>query len=183
MAAGDILVLGVGNVLMSDDGFGPAIIDALRERFEFPPEVELLDAGTPGLNLAAVMMDRQAMIVIDAITAAGQPGELRFHRKCDLIRREARPRLNPHEPALIDLLAFLDLAGRGAADVFVVGAIPESIRRGTELSAPVRAAKDPAIAAVLDELRRLGVEARHTAPAIVNLSHQIFRLDTVPGRK
>jgi hydrogenase maturation protease len=145
---------------MSDDGFGPRVIDALREEFEFPPEVELVDGGTPGLSLAALLMDRQALIVVDAITAQGPPGELRLHHKCDLIRREARARLNPHEPALLDILAFLELAGRGAPNVLAVGAIPESIHFGTELSAPLRRAIPGAAKAVGDELKRLGVEVR-----------------------
>jgi hydrogenase maturation protease len=159
---GSILVLGLGNVLLSDDGFGPAVIEALSDGFEFPPEVDLVDAGTPGLNLAALMMDRRALILVDAVSGNGRPGELRFHRKCDLVRSEARPRLNPHEPALIDVLTFLDLAGRGTAEILVVGAVPQSVRRGMELSAPVRAAVPSAMAAVREELKRLGVEVNAT---------------------
>jgi hydrogenase maturation protease len=154
---GSILVLGLGNVLLGDDGFGPAVVNALSDGFHFPPEVEIVDGGTPGLNLSALMMDREVLIVVDSITSKGGPGELRFHRKGDLIRREARPRLNPHEPALIDVLSFLDLAGRGPAEAFVVGAIPENTRLGTGLSPQLQAAVAPAVTAVREELQRLGV--------------------------
>lgn len=159
---GSILVLGLGNVLMGDDGFGPAVVDALRDGFQFPPEVELVDGGTPGLNLSAMMMDREVLIVVDAMTASASsatPGSMRFHRKGDLVRKEAKPRTNPHEPSLVDVLGFLELAGRGPAEAFVVGAVPESVELRTELSAPLRAAVPGAVTAVLDELTRLGAPA------------------------
>jgi len=161
MKSGGVLVLGLGNVLMGDDGFGPAVLDTLADSYTFPPEVELVDGGTPGLNLSVVMMDRDVLIVVDAVTASAAPGELRFYRKEDLVRREAKPRMNPHEPALIDVLGFLDLAGRGPSEAFVVGAVPETVELRTALSPPLLAAVPRAVSAVLAELARLGVPQLH----------------------
>jgi hydrogenase maturation protease len=174
---GSILVLGLGNVLMGDDGFGPAVVNALKDGFEFPPEVELVDGGTPGLNLTAMMMDRAVLIVVDAITASSTsatPGELRFFRKNDLARQEAKPRMNPHEPALVDVLGFLELAGRGPQEVFVVGAVPESVKLRTSLSFPLRAVVPAGASAVLEELTRLGVYGTISAGGGVGASAGFF---------
>jgi hydrogenase maturation protease len=156
------LVLGLGNVLMGDDAFGPSVIAALEAGYEFPPAVDLMDGGTPGLNLAPVLMDRGALIVVDTVKGEGRPGELRFYRKPDLFRRPAGPRYGPHEPALADLLAGLDLAGCGPEEVYLVGAIPEVVGGGVRLSEPLRAAIPGAVHAVVEELERLGMapEAR-----------------------
>jgi hydrogenase maturation protease len=157
-ADGSILVLGLGNVLMGDDGFGPAVIDTLADNYRFPKEVEVVDGGTPGLNLTAMMMDREVLIIVDSVaSSSAAPGELRLYRRGDLARREAKPRLNPHEPALVDVLEFLDLAGRGPAEAFVVGAVPESVALNPALSASLIAAIPAAVGAVREELARLGV--------------------------
>jgi len=154
-----VLVLGLGNVLMGDDAFGPSVIEALNAGFEFPPDVDVMDGGTPGLNLAPVLMDRGALIVVDTVAAEGRPGELRFYRKPDLFRHPSGPRCGPHEPALADLLAGLDLAGCGPEQVYLVGAIPEQVDGGIRLSEPLRAAIPGAVQAVLEELGRLGLHA------------------------
>jgi hydrogenase maturation protease len=155
-----MLVLGLGNVLMGDDAFGPSVIEALNAGFEFPPDVDVMDGGTPGLNLAPVLMDRGALIVVDTVSAEGRPGELRFYRKPDLLRHPSGPRHGPHEPALGDLLAGLELAGCGPAEVYLVGAIPKRVGGGVHMSEPLRAAVPGAVRAVVDELDRLGLPAR-----------------------
>jgi hydrogenase maturation protease len=156
------LVLGLGNVLMGDDAFGPSVIAALQAEYAFPPAVDVMDGGTPGLNLAPVLMDRGAVIVVDTVKGEGRPGELRYYRKPDLLRRPPAPRYGPHEPALADLLAGLDLAGCGPEEVYLVGAIPGEISGGIRLSEPLRQAIPGAVRAVVEELGRLGLrlEAR-----------------------
>jgi hydrogenase maturation protease len=155
-----VAVIGLGNVLLGDDGFGPTVIALLRAGWEFPADVELIDGGTPGLHLVASVHGRDALVLIDAVAGAGAPGELRRYRREDLERLPILARVSPHDPAVLETLAIADLAGRGPQTVLVVGVIPASLAMETTLSPPVRAACPGAAALVVEELTRLGVPPR-----------------------
>jgi len=164
------LVIGLGNVLMGDDAFGPSVVEALDAGFDFPPGVTVLDGGTPGLNLMPLMMDYDVLIVVDTVKSKGHPGEIRLYRKADLSPAARSPRQGPHEPGLDEVLTALDLAGRGPSEVLLVGVIPESVETGTGMSEPLRAAIPAAIGVVQAELWRYNLApssksaAVHSAP-------------------
>jgi hydrogenase maturation protease len=148
-----VTVLGLGNVLMGDDGFGPCVIEALTENCDFAPGVTVLDGGTPGLNLLPFVIDTSVLIVIDTVKAKGEPGELRFYEKADLCRPHSGVRHGPHEPGIAEVLGTLELAGRGPSEVVLIGAIPKSTSAGIGLSPPLRAAVPRAADAVVARLR------------------------------
>lgn len=152
-----VVVVGLGNVLTTDDAFGPTVIAHLEAAFDCPPEVELVDGGTPGLDLAALLERTRAVILVDTVASAGSPGELRRYDKEILLGRELAPRTNPHAPGVHETLHLLELLGQAPDDVLLVGVIPEEVDIGIELSDEVSAAVAPAIEAVVAELRRLGV--------------------------
>jgi hydrogenase maturation protease len=151
-----VLVLGLGNVLMGDDAFGPTAVVALQAGFDFAPGVTVLDGGTPGLNLVPLMLDYDALIVIDTVKAKGHPGEIRRYSKADLSPAARSPRQGPHEPGLDEVLTALDLAGRGPSEVLLIGVIPDSVATGTGMSAPLRATVPAVVHQVQAELGRLG---------------------------
>jgi hydrogenase maturation protease len=141
IAVAPIVVIGMGNVLLRDDGFGPCVIGMLEQQWEFPDGVERIDAGTPGLDLAGLLCDRDVVIFVDTVAAAGRPGELRIYRDAQLGNALAlRPRVSPHDPALAEALAVARDFGDGPATVILVGAIPQSVEVGLGLSAPVSSA-------------------------------------------
>jgi len=154
-----ILVLGLGNVLMGDDAFGPTVIEALRDGFDFPERVTLLDGGTPGLNLMAELIGADVVIVIDTVKAKGIPGEMRLYRRADLSRSTRSPRTSPHEPGLDEVLTALDLAGRAPSEVLLIGVIPKSVSTGDPMSEILRVAVPVAVWAVMAELERCGAAA------------------------
>ena len=151
-----IAVLGLGNVLLSDDGFGPFVVESLRAGYELGDNVTVTDLGTPGLGLPAYLSDVDAVVLVDAVAATGEPGELRVYRRGDIDRVPPKPRVSPHDPALQEALWLVDLSGNGPSEVCLIGVIPERTTLGTTLSEPVRRACEPALAAVIDELGRLG---------------------------
>ena len=159
-APATISVLGLGNVLLGDDGFGPYMVELLCSQYQLPENVTAIDVGTPGLYLSEHLSASEAVIVIDAVSAAGEPGELRFYRREDLDRLPLLPRVSPHDPALPDALWRLDLTGTTPREFLLVGAIPERLTLGTGLSERVRGACAAAMGAVLQELARLGAPAR-----------------------
>jgi len=152
-----IAVIGIGNVLLGDDGVGPYIIELLRAGWQLPDDVALVDAGTPGLDLANYLLGREIAILVDAVAASGQPGEVRVYRDEELHNIPALPRVSPHDPAVQEALWIAELAGK-APRVVLVGIIPESTEPGVELSQAVQASAIKACAAVLDELTRCGVQ-------------------------
>jgi len=155
-----VAVVGLGNVLLGDDGFGSTVIALLRAGWEFPAHVELVDGGTPGLHLVACVHGRDALVLIDTVASPGAPGELRRYRREDLERLPILARVSPHDPAVLEALAIADLAGQAPRTVLVVGVIPASLAMATTLSPPVRAACPGAAAVVVEELARLGVSPR-----------------------
>ena len=159
-ATAPVAVIGLGNVLLGDDAFGPTVIALLRAGWDFPGDVDLIDGGTPGLHLVASVHGRDALVLIDAVAGSGAPGELRLYRREDLARLPILSRVSPHDPAVLEALAIADLAGRGPRTVLVVGAVPASLAMDTNLSAPLRAACPAAAALVVDELARLGLAPR-----------------------
>jgi hydrogenase maturation protease len=155
-----VAVIGLGNVLMGDDAFGPTVIALLQAAWEFPPDVELVDGGTPGLHIFAAVHGRRALVVVDAIAGPGEPGELRRFRREDLAALPIAARVSPHDPAVLEALALGDITGDGPTEALLVGVVPASIAMETKMSAPVRVACLAATALVVEELVRLGVGPR-----------------------
>jgi hydrogenase maturation protease len=152
-----IRVLGVGNVLMSDDGLGPYVVRVLEAFYEFPADVEVIDVGTPGLDLTPYLLNADAVIFIDTVTAKGAAGQTRVYDRADILRHPPQTRIGPHDPALKEALLTVAAAGRGPLMVKLIGVIPEWVATGVTLSAAVQGAVAPVVSLVLNELEALGV--------------------------
>jgi hydrogenase maturation protease len=152
---------------MRDDAFGPYVVRVLDASWEFLPPVALVDAGTPGNDMALHMEGRDALIVVDAVHAAGPPGELRRHAVEEILRVPPPLAMSPHEPGLKEALLRLQFTGRAPREVFLVGAIPGEVETGVGLSAPVRAAVPRAVGEVVAILRSLGIGAKERVPSAV----------------
>jgi len=172
-----IRVLGLGNVLMSDDGFGPYVARVLEAFYEFPEDVEVIDVGTPGLDLTPYLLNTDAVIFIDTVTSDGAPGDVRIYDRAQILRYPPQARTGPHDPALKEALLTVDAAGAGPKAVTLVGVIPEWVATGVSLSPRVSAAVTDVVRRVIDELDRLGVPA---IPRPVPATPHIW-LETPPG--
>lgn len=157
-------LLGMGSVLMRDDAFGPYALQVLLAKYAFPPQVRAQDLGTPGLHLAPLMEDLEAVIVLDTVKAEGVPGEVRLYRRDALMRLPAGPRTSPHDPGLHETLLTLEMADRCPREFLLVGVIPERVQAGTSISACMKAALPAVEGAVLDELSRLGHQVEKRVP-------------------
>lgn len=152
-----IVVIAIGNVLLGDDGFGPTVLALLDAQWDIPSRVELIDAGTPGLDLAGLLCGREAVVLIDTVAASGPPGQLRVYRDHELLRALVlQPRVSPHDPAVAEALAIAGLADGAPRAVLLVGVVPESTDVGPGLSDAVAAAVPEAAAAVAAALRQWG---------------------------
>lgn len=157
-ASARISVLGLGNVLFGDDGFGPFVIQSLRAGWDFPQNVCLVDVGTPGLDLVTYFQGTDMVFLIDAVGGSGVPGELRLYRGRELKQMQPKPRVSPHDPAVLETLLIAELAGDGPHDILLVGVIPRSLDLGVGLSAAVREAAAAASELVVRELANAGAD-------------------------
>jgi len=130
---GNITVLGIGNILLSDEGLGVRAVEILRREFLIPPEVSLIDGGTLGLDLLFPIEDAEKLLVIDAVLGGKPPGS--FHRlQGEEVFIHLRGRLSAHEIGFQEVLALLKLRGRSPSEIVVLGLEPADLRVGTELS-------------------------------------------------
>ncbi len=158
----DTLVLGLGNILLSDDGVGVRVIERLRELFVFPERVQVLDGGTLGLDLLPYLEGLASLVIVDAVQADREPGSLvRLAGEQIPVFLDAC-KLSPHQEGLQDLLAVAKLKGWLPADVVLLGLQAESLMVGLELSLSARRQLGALERTVLAELARRGI---HPLPA------------------
>jgi hydrogenase maturation protease len=151
-----IRILGVGNVLCTDDGLGPYAIKVLEAQFEFPEGVEVLDVGTPGLDFTPYLADALMVIVLDTVKGDESPGTLRLLRDREIVAKPPPSRMSPHEPGLREALMATELAEMNPEEILLIGVVPESTGQGTKLTDAVRSAVPRVVDAVMVELERLG---------------------------
>lgn len=154
-------VVGIGNVLLGDDGAGVWLVHRLIAEYRFEPEIELLDGGTLGLGLISYLAETERLIVIDAAKTGSPPGTLAVLGERD-VPASLRTMLSTHEASLSDLLAALTLLGRAPREFVAIGIEPQSLAPGIVLSAPVRATLARAESEVIERLGAWGIAGERT---------------------
>lgn len=150
------LVLGVGNILLSDEGVGVHAVRLLRERYRFPQEVEILDGGTLGLDLLPYVEEADRLLIVDAVQMDAPPGTVARLEGAE-VSAVLGLKYSPHQVGLSDLLGAARLLGRAPAEVVLWGVQPASLEVGLELSPTVAAQVEVLLQNVLAELQRWGI--------------------------
>jgi hydrogenase maturation protease len=119
----EVLVLGIGNVLWADEGFGVRAVEALNAAYSFPPGVVLQDGGTLGLGLYEWVAFARRVIVLDAIDFGLSPGTLKVLHDSE-VPAWGRTRMSPHQTGFNDVLALAQLNGRAPRDLLAIGVQP-----------------------------------------------------------
>ncbi|MDR0588879.1 MAG: HyaD/HybD family hydrogenase maturation endopeptidase [Burkholderiales bacterium] len=159
-----ILVLGVGNVLWADEGFGVRAVEALNARYRFDDSVTLMDGGTQGLALYPYIMSSSHVLVFDAIGFKELPATLKVLRDSE-IPVFCTTKISPHQTTLNEVLAHATLLGTLPDKMTVVGVQPETLSDfGGSLTPNVRAKIPPAVDAAVAELQSWGVTVTPRAP-------------------
>ena len=161
-----ILIAGIGNILLQDDGFGPQAIVRLESEYEFGPEVELLDLGTPTLDFVDYLSGREVVILLDALSCGGKPGEVLTFEETQLRKHLPGMRLSAHQPCLAETLFAAETAGIQFKDLRLIGVVGRIFEVGTELSDDVGRATTRALSLVCDILREHGVTVRPREKAV-----------------
>ncbi len=154
----NILILGIGNLLLGDEGVGVRVAQALDRRFILSPRVEILDGGTSGMALMEVMAGRDHLIVADAVRTGSNPGSVTVLRDGEVPALFSR-KISPHQLGLSDVLMALRLTDEFPRRLTLVGIEPASLAPGIGLTPTVTAAIEPALAQILALLAEAGVSA------------------------
>jgi len=149
-------VLGLGNLVMSDDSAGVRVVQGLMGRHRFPDRVTLMDGGTLGLDLLPYLEGVDRLLVIDAVET-GSPAGTIVRLAGDEIPLALATKVSPHQMGLKDLLTVADLQGHAPPEMVLWGVQPGSIEMAMELSPEVAAAIGPLEERVLRELAGWGV--------------------------
>lgn len=161
-----VLIAGIGNVLLGDDGVGPYVLHQLEDSCRFDPGVTLEDLGTPALDFIDHIAGLDALIVIDSVDNGKTPGTITLYRKDDLARSSSAVRMDTHSPAITSSLAAAEIFyGESPSEILLIGISAQSYEAGCVLSDPVKAAVERVVRAVLDELERLGVSVQRESNA------------------
>ena len=160
----DILILGVGNLLLSDESVGVHIVNQLERDYDFPPGVELVDGGTAGMELLDFIASREHVLIVDAVLTGDAPGTV-VTLKDDEVPALFNNKVSPHQLGLCDLLGALKLTDESPQNIFLVGVVPESVDPGLDMTSTVSRAVPAMKQALLAHLATLAVTPRAKAEA------------------
>jgi hydrogenase maturation protease len=151
-----ILVLGVGNSILKDEGFGVHVIQELvkqREALDIPPNVELMDGATLGLDLLYYIEGRDKIILIDIVNAGAEPGEIFKFTPHDIKTKSFINKVSMHQVTLFDVLTMAEATGRLPEEVVLITVQPGEINWGEELTPEVAAQIPKVIELIMEELK------------------------------
>jgi hydrogenase maturation protease len=158
------LILGIGNILLGDEGIGVWVVESLRRCYQFPSSATVLEGGTLGLDLLPQLQDVSRLLVVDAVQLGGEPGEI-VRLEGDDVPRAIDVKVSPHQIGIKELLATARLMGCEPPKVVLWGMEPERVQPGADFSPKIAQALPQLQTSVLDELKGWGVRPKRLVSA------------------
>jgi hydrogenase maturation protease len=157
-------ILGLGNLLLSDEGFGVHFINYLTDRYEIPDHVAVLDGGTAGIMMAPFIEDADILFVIDTVALRDQPpGSIHRFTDQDIQAGNIHARMSPHQVGLLDILDLCRIRETAPQETEMLTVVPEDLSVAIGLT-PNLEARLPEVMAMLEEsLARHGTVLRARA--------------------
>ncbi len=155
-AKSGILVIGMGNVLMQDEGVGVRAVEEIECNYHIPDSVQIMDGGTTGTELLAPMRNKKHLIIADAVNTGAPPGTL-VRMADEQVPAFFQTKISNHQLGLCDLLALLQLGGDAPQHVTIVGMVPHSLENRLGLSRKADTALVQMVAMLVGELEDVGV--------------------------
>jgi hydrogenase maturation protease len=149
------LILGLGNILLGDDGLGVRAVERLQACCDVPPDLSVLDGGTLGLALMQVLSSVDRAILVDAVMTGEPPGTL-VRLSGDAVAPAIEAHLSPHQIGVADLLDGLRWLDLVPPELLLVGIVPDKVELGLELSPAVERRMPELVQRVIEEARDLG---------------------------
>jgi hydrogenase maturation protease len=153
------LVLGIGNLLIGDEGVGCKAAEELNRRYVLPASVECIDGGTAGFELLSLIDRKDHLILIDALRRDCKPGTV-VMVEGEHVPQAFLARTTPHQLGICDVLAAAQLSGTMPEHLTLYGIEPKELEVGIGLSPEVEAGMEKTIGAVVEQLRHFGYEVK-----------------------
>ncbi|MCO5109950.1 MAG: HyaD/HybD family hydrogenase maturation endopeptidase [Burkholderiaceae bacterium] len=152
-----IVVLGIGNMLWADEGFGVRCVEALQQRYEFAPHVELVDGGTQGLALLQYVQEADALLILDAIDYGLAPGTLKVVQGDEVPCFLGAKKMSLHQTGFQEVLMVAQLTGHYPQRIVLIGCQPEELEDyGGSLRPRTLQALEEALPLALERLQQWG---------------------------
>jgi hydrogenase maturation protease len=162
----EALVLGIGNLLWADEGFGVRCAEALARQYELPPAVRVMDGGTQGLYLLPYLQSARRLIVFDAVDYGLAPGTVKVVEDGEVPRFMGAKKMSLHQTGFQEVIAAAALTGRCPESMLLIGVQPAELEDyGGSLRPQVRARIGECVDLALARLADWGYPARHRADA------------------
>jgi hydrogenase maturation protease len=163
---GRIAVLGLGNILLTDEGVGVHAIHALKSRFVFSQDIDIIDGGTMGLDLLPIFQDNDRIVIIDAADFGQPPGHIGI-RRGDEISSVLNTKFSVHHIGLSDVLFAIKLMRDTIPDICFIGIQPQSLAVGLAMTDEISNLIEPLISRALQKLAEWGVQSCEKSPSTV----------------
>lgn len=166
----DTLILGIGNILWADEGFGVRCVETMNARFQFDASVRLMDGGTQGLFLLPWVVGVSRLLIFDAIDFGLKPGTLRVIRDGDVPSYMGAKKVSMHQTGFQEVLAAADLLREKRQQKALIGVQPEQLDDyGGSLRETIRNRIPGAITLACEELRRWGIDVQERGEPLESL--------------
>jgi hydrogenase maturation protease len=156
-AAGRIVIIGVGNLLLKDEGLGIHVVRELEKK-ALPPGVEVLDGGVAGIGLLDLFQGARKLVLVDAADMNRAPGTVVRFTPDDIRSRPGNPKFSAHDVGLLEVLELARALGQCPPEVVIIGVQPKEISWGMDLTPEVQASLPQVLEAVLKEIDRIATE-------------------------
>jgi hydrogenase maturation protease len=155
----DVTILGIGNLLMGDEGVGIHALNKLQESYTFSPDINFVDGGTIGIDLIPYFEDCKNMIIIDAVDFQEEPGYVGVLQN-EEIKYRFNTKLSLHHAGLSDVLSIIELQEIEAPDMVLIGIQPEKVEMGLELTETTSNKMESVIQIILNKLEEWNIKSK-----------------------
>lgn len=152
-----IILLGVGNILLTDEGLGVHVVNEMRKEYTFTPEISIIDGGTMGMELLSYMRGMKKLLLVDAVNGGEEPGTVYEFPHKDM-ETYFTDHISVHEVGMQDILRIRALQDNPLEDAMVIGVEPESLDIGLAVSDTVKNVLPDVKQRIIGVLKAWGVE-------------------------
>lgn len=181
-----VLILGIGNVLWADEGFGVRCVERLASKYAFDDNVRILDGGTQGLYLLPFLEEADTLIVFDAVDYGLEPGTMKIVENDEVPQFMGAKKMSLHQTGFQEVLAMAEMLGRCPQKLLLIGVQPEELEDyGGSLRPSVKAQIQPALEIAVAYLQEQGIQVcRRSGQATAEtLAHHSIALNDYESRR
>ncbi|MCE5194848.1 MAG: HyaD/HybD family hydrogenase maturation endopeptidase [Nitrospiraceae bacterium] len=152
-----VLIMGIGNILLMDEGAGVRVVEDFQKRYFLPEDVEILDGGTSGIELLEYIENRENLFIIDVVKSGAKPGSI-IRMEGDEVPKYFAGKISPHQIGVSDLLAAAALTLRMPKQIVLLGIEPSELKTGLEMTDIVKSSVPKISDMLADELEKIGIK-------------------------